>query len=159
MLVIKIFLTECNRLYFSFSCLKYFPLGREKINDKGHWNNEENCTKWVTVLIMYNMGPQRTDLGKRNTAQHCCFFPVLQPHSSHLVIYLPRNWQYFFIAKAAFINVYHYLKIQNSVHIAIFKNTDCIGVKFHRFISNSATHGNIVQNVPEVKGTQLLILF
>lgn len=145
MFVIKIFLTEWDRLYFCFSCLKYFSLGREQRNDKADWNHEENSTKWVTVLIMGNMGSQRgMDLCKRNTAQHCCSFLVLQPHSSHLVIYLPRNWSYFFIAKAASINVYHYLKIQNSVHIAIFKVLTLLVWNSRYFISNSAAHGNIM---------------
>lgn len=158
MSVIKIFLTECETLYFCFSWLKYFSPGREQRKDKAHCNHEENCTnvKWITVL-MCNTGSQRgTNLGKRNTAQHCSFFfGVLQAHGSHLVIYSPRNWRYFFIAKAAFINVYHYLKIQNSVHIAFFKNTDCIGLKFHRFhkqLSKTWKYYH-VQNTPEVKGT------
>lgn len=47
-------------------------------------------------------------------------------------------------AKAACINVYHYLKIQNSVHIAIFKVLTLLVWNSRYFISNSAAHGNIM---------------
>lgn len=147
MLVIKIFLTEWDRLYLCFSCLKYFSLGREQRNAKADWNDEENCTKWVTVLIMCNMGSQRgTDLGKRTTAQYHCFSLVLQPHSSHLVIHLPRNWWYFFTAKAAFICklsttiwkskiLFIWLSLKILI-LLVWNSTD--------FLSNSATHGNVM---------------